>query len=96
MKQRINKLKTQKRKALTSTQRSQRRRYYLKQRGITEIRVETSFTEKELFKRIAKATGHNSISEYIVLSALEHGERLGIRCADINAEIGKSFLTGKE
>ena len=74
---------------LSATQRSRKRRERLKKRGITELRVEVGFVERELFKRTATAAGFDTVSEYLVSITIEHAETFGIRCKDINAETGK-------
>jgi hypothetical protein len=78
--------------ALSNTQRSRRRREFLKRSGVTDIRIETSFVEKELFKRVAKATGFNSVSEYVVLKAIEHGNEHGITPEGIFAESKLGYI----
>ncbi len=71
---------------MTNTQRSQRRRRLMKIKGKTETRVETGFVEKELLKRTADASGYNSVTEYVILKAIEHGKEFGITPESIQAE----------
>lgn len=72
--------------AMTSTQRSQRRRFLMKQNCKSETRIETGFVEKELLKRTADASGYNSVAEYVISKAIEHGAEYGITPASIQAE----------
>lgn len=75
-----------KRAALTNTQRSQRRRHFMKNNAITEVRAETSVVEKELIKRVVKAGGYGGVSEFIITKAIEEGAKNGITPELINSE----------
>jgi molybdenum cofactor biosynthesis enzyme MoaA len=85
---RTNKVNSVKKKriALTNTQRSQRRRAFLKKAGVTDIKIETTFAQKEVFKRVSVVEGFSSVSQYVVLTTMKRASRLGIHCSEMNKE----------
>jgi hypothetical protein len=75
-----------KRMALTNTQRSQRRRAFLKKSGVTDIKIEMTFAQKEVFKRVSLVEGFSSVSKYVVLTTMKRADHLGIYCSEMNKE----------
>ena len=52
-------------KAMTSTERGQKRRKKLKHQNLKDLRVEMPCIEHQSFATVAKAAGYRSVSEYV-------------------------------
>lgn len=69
-----------------STLRGRKRREKLRRLGLTEVRVDATFTEKEMFKRTAKAMGYSDTAEMLMMETKSNAERHGITLESIHSE----------